>query len=786
MTFLNGIMLFGLAGVAIPIIIHILNRRRATVVEWGAMQFLETSLASRNRRILIEEIILMILRCALLAALAFALARPFLTTGRILLGKTDDAQDLAIVIDASLSMTAGQSGRSNFQRAIDEAHQLVQVCGGSDAVSVILAGPVAQTVIPSPVSDRDEVHETLDKLSATGGSMRVLEALHAATLTLSSGTNPAKRIILITDGQGIGWDLSASKRWEFLAEAVESLPTRPIIIVRTLATPQKWRNASASALNFSRTVIGTDRSVRITATVANTGSGAVAPEAVEFIIDGKVERCSIGGIAEGASGSVDYDHHFTSPGPHVVSVRVVCDDDLPGDNETTRVVNVLDTLPVLIVEGTSSTRSRDGDGDFLALAFDPDGANGRPEQADAGGDDGPDDHLIDPTVVSAADIASVKGFGDYTAVVLANVPRLPAGTAKKLTDFVASGGGLLITPGERAGKDFYNNWLAGDGNRLIGCRLVKVHTDQSLADPDKGAAHISPNSINHPALTLLSNPTESDLAAARIRRHWVLAPDDNDRAVTVGASLDCGDAYLVQRRLGKGFVLTLPVPMNTDFCDLPRHLNRCFLPMVHELVYYLSAPAQPAMNLLPGQQFVYTIPGIAANNSGASAGTAEVAGPDGRRTAMRLRKRQGRRQATYSLTARPGLYRLFLSAFLKQAGKHDKTGTTGDKSETADEGAKAIPFVVMSDPDESKLELLTNDDYNRAGQFVRLSRAETIGELTAAIRGGVPGSEIWRQIAIVVMVLLIAEIITTRAIAAKRKMHLAEPVAFGADRNTAV
>ena len=51
MTFLNWTILFGLIGIAIPIIIHLLNRRRAKTVEWGAMQFLLASLASRNRRI---------------------------------------------------------------------------------------------------------------------------------------------------------------------------------------------------------------------------------------------------------------------------------------------------------------------------------------------------------------------------------------------------------------------------------------------------------------------------------------------------------------------------------------------------------------------------------------------------------------------------------------------------------------------------------------------------------------------------------------------------------------
>ena len=54
---LNALMLLGLAGLAIPPIIHLLNRRRFDVVDWGAMQFLQISETTR-RRLLIEELLL--------------------------------------------------------------------------------------------------------------------------------------------------------------------------------------------------------------------------------------------------------------------------------------------------------------------------------------------------------------------------------------------------------------------------------------------------------------------------------------------------------------------------------------------------------------------------------------------------------------------------------------------------------------------------------------------------------------------------------------------------------
>ena len=76
--FLNAAMLVGLVGAALPVVIHLLNRRRGDVIDWGAMQFLEPGRRSR-RRIRLAEILLMAARMALLALVVLALARPFWT-----------------------------------------------------------------------------------------------------------------------------------------------------------------------------------------------------------------------------------------------------------------------------------------------------------------------------------------------------------------------------------------------------------------------------------------------------------------------------------------------------------------------------------------------------------------------------------------------------------------------------------------------------------------------------------------------------------------------------------
>ena len=81
MYFAYPLLLFGLLAAAIPVIIHLLTRQQAKRIPWGAMQFLLGSIVGRNRRLLLEETLLMICRCCLLALVALALAMPFVQRG---------------------------------------------------------------------------------------------------------------------------------------------------------------------------------------------------------------------------------------------------------------------------------------------------------------------------------------------------------------------------------------------------------------------------------------------------------------------------------------------------------------------------------------------------------------------------------------------------------------------------------------------------------------------------------------------------------------------------------
>src|SRR3954468_4532928 len=124
MTFLAPYMIWGAAAVGIPIAIHFFFRSRYRTVPWAAMKFLLTSIEQTSRRLRFQELILLVTRCALLALLAFAMARPI--TSLVRGSGRGDAVDAVFVVDTSYGMGAREGVDSRLELAQKAATKLIE------------------------------------------------------------------------------------------------------------------------------------------------------------------------------------------------------------------------------------------------------------------------------------------------------------------------------------------------------------------------------------------------------------------------------------------------------------------------------------------------------------------------------------------------------------------------------------------------------------------------------------------------------------------------------------
>src|SRR5881227_1617019 len=99
--FVNGLMLAGLGGAAVPLALHLLSRARYRTVNWGAMMFLTGAGRNELRRGRIRQWMLLLIRMAVVAVLAVALARPVI--GQATNAANEPKAIAAIVVDCSAS-----------------------------------------------------------------------------------------------------------------------------------------------------------------------------------------------------------------------------------------------------------------------------------------------------------------------------------------------------------------------------------------------------------------------------------------------------------------------------------------------------------------------------------------------------------------------------------------------------------------------------------------------------------------------------------------------------------
>ncbi len=622
MLFLNPWLLAGLVAATIPIIIHLVRQQAAKPVNWGAMRFLFDTISVRRRKMEWEDLLLMAARCLLLALVAVAVARPFippnssapwlLVLPAALLGialcgasvvlskagprwivrvvgiallaaaaamviwekqlnlkrfEASGRRDVAIVIDASSSMDAARDGKTNFQRAVEEARELVKEAPAGTAFSVILGGPAPEARTAAPVTHRADVLGILDKLELIGGPFRAHEALGIATLGLAEGTSASKEIVVFTDGQRSGWRFDNPSAWEELENAWAAMPAKPKLLVRDFGAPPDFRNLAVSALEISRPVVGTDREVTLRVTIENTGAVAITAEPAIIEIDGhKIGEMPVGLLAPGQSEILEFRHRFTRGGPQVVEARLDQSDDLAADNRYARVVAVRGTLPVLLVDGNPAGGFFDRAAGYTALALAPSTALMAGKTAAA-------DFLMDPRVVAVTALRE-EDLDDAAVIVLADVSRLPEKLAASVAAKVTGGAGLVVLAGPRADEEFYNGWKGADGPMLP----LPLGPQAASADGISPA----PSTFSHESLQWFA--TSGDLGEARVTR-WRETGPPIDGGVQA-AAFSNGQAFLATRTSGSGRCVLATCAFDARAGNLPS--RRAFVPLAHELVTWAA------------------------------------------------------------------------------------------------------------------------------------------------------------------------------------------------------
>src|SRR6516165_6665744 len=116
MTFAAPLFLLAALAGLIPVVLHLIHRRKAKEIRFSTLRFLRISVQRTRRRKYVEDVSLLILRIAVLLLIAIGLARPAISGLAALWGR-GQATAIAIVLDNSVSMAISDEGQPRFEAA---------------------------------------------------------------------------------------------------------------------------------------------------------------------------------------------------------------------------------------------------------------------------------------------------------------------------------------------------------------------------------------------------------------------------------------------------------------------------------------------------------------------------------------------------------------------------------------------------------------------------------------------------------------------------------------------
>ncbi len=194
MVFLAPLTLLGLLLVSLPLLIHLLVRRRGRRLDFPSLRFLRETPSFKLYPRRIRQPLLLILRAAAIILLVMGLARPLFTSS----AKTPEAVRF-ILIDASLSMKT--PGRAEAAR--EQARAIINKLKRGERAGVIAFSSEA-VVLAELTGDKERLLEAVGRYQPTGGALNYRAGFAEIRRKLQTEPQVAAQADIISDFQEPG------------------------------------------------------------------------------------------------------------------------------------------------------------------------------------------------------------------------------------------------------------------------------------------------------------------------------------------------------------------------------------------------------------------------------------------------------------------------------------------------------------------------------------------------------------------------------------------------------
>jgi len=591
----NPALLWGGLAIASPIIIHLLSKRKFKVVDWAAMDFLFDADRRNRRRVRLENLLLLLLRCLAILLIALLVARPFLKpTGLAAQAMQAVSLERIVLLDDSPSMQVRSGKGTVFEDAKQGLVEFVRELSAGrsgDTLTLILTSRPESPLVNGQYMGADKAEEivrTLEELKPSDVAAQLDKALLAVEDALTSPTgNPNRVVYVLSDLRKRDWIAGRDAARDRSAPAILRRLSNKAdgCILVDLANESSENLLIADIAPLDKTLVAGVES-RFEVSVLNAGDKDADDVQVKLSPGDALElSAKIDRIRPGERASAPFTFLFRDSGAVGVRAEIANPDVLPADSTRQFAARVSDGVQVLIVDGDPSSEFGRSESFFLAKALAPPGG------VSSG-------NVVE--VVTDNQFESLA-LQKYQVIYLLNMYRVSDERIAALESWVKAGGGLVVALGDQVDEESYNQRLYKEGQGLLPVKLEGIRGDER----EQQWVNFAITAANHPVLSIFEGAQNPLIKSVPIFRWWgVTVPAAEVAAghtsIPAHFSDPEGSPACVERAFGDGRVTVLTSPLDGDWSNWPAESSGSYVIVSLETTRYMARKSSGEGNLIVG------------------------------------------------------------------------------------------------------------------------------------------------------------------------------------------
>ncbi len=561
MSFLNPAILFGLAAVSIPVLIHLFNLRKVQKMEFSTLMFIKELQKTKLKRIKLKQLILLLLRCLAIIFLVLAFAKPVY---KGFAGNDSGQKTVLIFLDDSFSMNVKDEKGSYFERAKKTLESILSNYKENDEVYFIPTSEVKMKTKNIFYDSFEDILDSAGKLELSDKSASMEEVVLLANELIRNSRNLTKEVYIISDFQNGNFNTEGGN--------ASGLSNEDVNLYLVNLGEREPNNLSLDEFEIVSKIVDKNRNVKLRVKLTNHNKFNVMNKTLSLFVNGERVTEKVSDAGSLSNNEVEFDFTPKSSGSLTGYIELAqsdaSEDEITDDNRIYFSLYIPEVFNVLMIADDPSS------GRFIEAAF---------SSAES---------LLSDSVfnrekfVNAEQRSTISGdLSSKDLVIITGKRQFTEDEALNLKNYVENGGGVFIFPSTDIDINNYNEVLLSKFNS------VRINGKQDVNGIDfTNGLGFEKLDYEHPLLSevfkneKLSITTDvSNIETPNIRSYYDIVRGEGANSIM---SLNNKKDFLVESKLGDGKILISSVPADLTMSDYP--LKPIFAPLVIRSVFYLG------------------------------------------------------------------------------------------------------------------------------------------------------------------------------------------------------